>query len=161
MLGIARLATTCLTSAAVVALAVVIANTRAVADEDVLHTHYDGVTNDLLTAGLGRTGLGLATPPGFADALHPTAKELRRLAIYNNYRALVDPTPGGGYGILYGPNVAADGGVTTNEGLIAGDEYITFANSPPGEQNVTMMVQVPDSYDLAHGCIVAAPSSGS
>src|SRR5260370_33761075 len=24
-----------------------------------------------------------------------------------------------------------------------------------------MMVQVPDSYDLAHGCIVAAPSSGS
>src|ERR1700680_61085 len=119
MLRLARLATTCLTSASVVALAVVIANTRAVADEDLLHTHYDGVTNDLLTAGLGRTGLGLATPPGFADPLHPTAEELRRLAIYNNYRALVDPTPGGGGGTLYGPNVKADGNVPTNERLVA------------------------------------------
>jgi hydroxybutyrate-dimer hydrolase len=161
MLGIARLATTCLTSASVVALAVVIANTRAVADEDVLHTHYDGVTNDLLTAGLGRTGLGLATPPGFADPLHPTAEELRRLAIYNNYRALVDPTPGGGYGTLYGPNVKADGTVTTNEGLIAGDEHIAFEKGKGGRTRVTMMVQVPDSFSPTASCIIAAPSSGS
>src|SRR6202166_322084 len=161
MLRIARLATTCLTSASVVALAVVIANTRAVADEDVLHTHYDGVTNDLLTAGLGRTGLGLATPPGFADPLHPTAEELRRLAIYNNYRALVDPTPGGGYGTLYGPNVKADGTVTTNEGLIAGDEYIAFEKGKAGRTRVTMVVQVPDSFEHTASCIIAAPSSGS
>jgi len=65
------------------------------------------VTNDLLTAGLGKSGLGSATAPSFADPLHPTAEELRRLAIYNNYRALVDPTPGGGFGTLYGPNVTA------------------------------------------------------
>src|SRR6266436_2757047 len=53
MLRIARLATTCLTSASVVALAVVITNTHVVAGENegVLHTHYDGVANDLLTAG--------------------------------------------------------------------------------------------------------------
>jgi hydroxybutyrate-dimer hydrolase len=161
MLRIARLAMTCLTSASVVALAVVIANTRAVADEDVLHTHYDGVTNDLLTAGLGRTGLGSTAAPGFADPLNPTAEELRRFAIYNNYRALLDPTPGGGYGTLYGPNVKADGTVTTNEGLIAGDEYIAFEKGGGGRARVTMMVQVPDSFSPTAGCIVTAPSSGS
>lgn len=125
------------------------------------HTHYDGTTNDLLTAGLGKSGLGSTTAPGFSHPLDPTATELRRLAIYNNYRALVDPTPGGGYGTLYGPNVTADGTVTTGEGLIAGDEYITFGQGHGGRQRVTMMVQVPDSYDPANGCIVTAPSSGS
>ena len=65
-------------------------------------------------------------PPGFVDPLNPTAEELRRLAIYNNYRALVDPTPGGGYGTLYGPNVDAHGTATLGEGKIAGDEYIAF-----------------------------------
>ena len=103
-------------------------------DDRVLHTHYDGVTNDLLTAGLGKTGLGSAVPPGFVDPLHPTAEELRRLAIYNNYRALIDPTPGGGYGTLYGPNVTANGTVTTGEGLIAGDEYITFEKQGHGRK---------------------------
>ncbi|MBV8577294.1 MAG: hypothetical protein JOZ58_19915, partial [Acetobacteraceae bacterium] len=77
-------------------------------------THYDGITNDLLTAGLGKSGLGLETPP--AVSTPPTVEELRRLAIWTNYRALVDPTPGGGYGLLYGPNVAADGTVTSSEG---------------------------------------------
>lgn len=159
---IARLATTCLASASMVAIAAVAANMGAAADDNgVLHTHYDGVTNDLLTAGLGRTGLGSATPPSFVDPLHPTAEELRRLAIYTNYRALVDPTPGGGFGSLYGPNVTAGGTVTTSEGLIAGDEYIAFEKANDGRTRVTMMVQVPDSFNPAASCIVAAPSSGS
>ena len=125
----------------------------------VIRTHYDGVTNDLLTAGLGKTGLGSSTPPSFANPLHPTSEELRRAAIYNNYRVLIDPTPGGGYGTLYGPNVQPDGTVTASEGLIPGDEYIAF--EPGGQGAVTMMVQVPDSFDPGNGCIVAAPSSGS
>jgi hydroxybutyrate-dimer hydrolase len=129
-------------------------------DDDVLRTHYDGVTNDLLTAGLGKTGLGSTTPPGFADPLHPTAEELRRSAIYNNYRALIDPTPGGGYGTLYGPNVTADGTVTASEGRIAGDEYISYEKSG-GRKNVTMMVQIPDTFDPNNACIITAPSSGS
>ena len=94
------------------------------ADDSVVHTHYDGVTNDLLTAGLGKTGLGSPIAPGFADALHPTPEELRRSAIYNNYRALIDPTPGGGYGTLYGPNVDVNGVATAGEGMIPGREYI-------------------------------------
>jgi hydroxybutyrate-dimer hydrolase len=163
MVQITRLVATCLASASVVALAALVAHTRAAADDErvVLHTHYDGVTNDLLTAGLGASGLGNAVPPGFVDALHPTAEELRRLAIYNNYRALVDPTPGGGFGTLYGPNVTADGTVTSGQGLIAGDEYIAFDKGDDGRAHVTMMVQVPDSFDPTAGCIVAAPSSGS
>ncbi|MFL5073403.1 MAG: 3-hydroxybutyrate oligomer hydrolase family protein [Xanthobacteraceae bacterium] len=130
-------------------------------DDRILHTHYDGVSNDLLTAGLGKSGLGSAVLPGFVDPLHPTAEELRRLAIYNNYRALIDPTPGGGYGTLYGPNITANGTVTAGEGLIAGDEYITFDKQGDGRTRVTMMVQVPDTYDPSNGCIVTAPSSGS
>src|ERR1044072_4385902 len=117
------------------------------ADNDVLHTHYEGVTKDLLTAGLGKTGLGSPVAPGFVDPLHPTAEELRRLAIYNNYRALIDPTPGGGYGTLYGPNVTAGGTVTAGEGLIAGDEYIAYEKGG-GRKNVTMMVQIPDTVVL-------------
>ncbi|MFL5096411.1 MAG: 3-hydroxybutyrate oligomer hydrolase family protein [Xanthobacteraceae bacterium] len=151
-----------LVSVSVGTLAVTARLAPAWADDDrVLHTRYDGVTNDLLTAGLGKSGLGSAVPPGFVDPLHPTAEELRRLAIYNNYRALIDPTPGGGYGTLYGPNITANGTVTAGEGLIAGDEYITFDKQGDGRTRVTMMVQVPDTYDPSNGCIVTAPSSGS
>ena len=89
------------------------------------------------------------------------AEELRRLAIYNNYRALIDPTPGGGYGTLYGPNVTANGTVTAGEGLIAGDEYIAYEKDGHGRRDVTMMVQIPATFDPSNACIIAAPSSGS
>jgi hydroxybutyrate-dimer hydrolase len=160
MSRMAWLATTFLGSVGAFTAAMAIGPARA-DDNGVLHTHYDGITNDLLTAGLGKSGLGNLTPPGFVDPLHPTAEELRRLAIYENYRALVDPTPGGGFGLFYGPNVKADGTVTTGEGLIAGDEYLAFEKGQDGRTNVTMMVQIPDSFDPANSCIVTAPSSGS
>jgi len=153
-------ATLFLVSVSVGTLGVAARLAPAWADDDrVIHTRYDGVTNDLLTAGLGKTGLGSPVPPPVSNP--PTAEELRRLAIYNNYRALIDPTPGGGYGTLYGPNVAADGTVTPGEGRIAGDEYITFEKQGDGRTRVTMMVQVPDTFDPSNGCIVTAPSSGS
>ena len=63
---------------------------------------FDGSGNDLLTAGLGKSGLQSAVSPTIADAAAPTATELRRLAIYNNYRALVDITTNGGFGVLIG-----------------------------------------------------------
>jgi hydroxybutyrate-dimer hydrolase len=136
---------------------------NAHAASPVFHTAYDGVTNDLLTAGLGANGLGEATfPVKLDDPLHPSADELRKLSIYNNYRALVDPTAGGGYGTLYGPNVLADGTVTAAQGMIAGDEYIAFdATDSAGRQNVTLMVQIPASFDPKNACLITAPSSGS
>jgi len=121
---------------------------------------YDGATDDLLTAGLGRAGL-MGGAPTYVDAAAPTAAELRRNAIYNNYRALVDPTALGGMGTLYGPNVDTAGSATNNAGLIAGREYIAWADDGTGRQNVTLMVQVPNHFDPARPCIVTATSSGS
>ncbi|MFZ4284798.1 D-(-)-3-hydroxybutyrate oligomer hydrolase [Variovorax sp. HJSM1_2] len=122
---------------------------------------YDGASDDLLTAGLGKTGLGSAVAPTYANALAPTAAELRRAAIYNNYRALLDMTAAGGYGTLYGPNVDVAGKVTEGEGRIAGTEYLAFADDGTGRQNVTLMVQVPASFDKGKACIITATASGS
>src|SRR6266478_8099354 len=116
-------------------------------------TNYDGVADDLLTAGLGKSGLAGAAP-AVADPVNPTAAELRRLAIYNNYRALVDVNTNGGYGSLYGPNVDVKGNATTFEGKIAGNEYVAYADDGTGTQNVTMMVQVPATFDPKNPCIV-------
>ena len=122
---------------------------------------YDGSSDDLLTAGLGKTGLQAATAPAIVDANNPSAAELRRLAIYINYRALLDMTTVGGYGVLYGPNIDSAGNVTAGEGKIAGTEYIAYADDGSGNQNVTMMVQVPSTFNKNDPCIIAAPSSGS
>ena len=122
---------------------------------------YDGVTDDLLTAGLGKTGLGGAAP-GFVDRDRiPTAAELRRRVIYVNYRAILDITAAGGYGTLYGPNIDINGNDTLGEGKIAGKEILAYADDGTGKQNVVVMVQIPASFDPNNACIVAAPSSGS
>jgi hydroxybutyrate-dimer hydrolase len=121
---------------------------------------YDGVTNDLLTAGLGKTGLAGAAP-AFANPLAPTALELRRNAIHTNYRAVLDITAGGGYGTFYGPNVLADGTVTSGEGKIAGCEHLAYADDGSGHQNVTLMVQIPATFNANNACIVTGTSSGS
>lgn len=122
---------------------------------------YDGTTDDLLTGGLGKTGLGAAVGPTFVNATSPTAAELRKSAIYNNYRALIDPTAAGGYGTLYGPNVDANGNVTTGEGRIAGVEYTAYSDDGSGAENVTLLVQIPANFDPANPCIESATSSGS
>jgi hydroxybutyrate-dimer hydrolase len=121
----------------------------------------DGVNNDLLTAGLGKTGLQSAVSPTVTDPASPTVAELRRLAIYNNYRALVDITTNGGFGVLYGPNVDVNGVVGNSEGKIAGVEYIAYADDGTGKQNVTMVVQIPATFKPDAPCIVSAASSGS
>ena len=117
-------------------------------------------TQDLLTAGLGRTGLG-GTAPVYANPLAPTALELRRNAIYSNYRGLLDMTANGGYGTLYGPNVGNDGNATAGEGLIPGREYIARLDDGSGRKQVAIAVQLPDSFNPDAPCVVVGPSSGS
>ena len=117
-------------------------------------------TQDLLTGGIGKTGIGAAAP-AYADPLNPTAAELRRNALYSNYRGLIDFTAAGGYGVLYGPNVDVNGTATAGEGLIPGREYLGVIDDGSGKKNVTVVVQIPDSFNPAAPCVVLGPSSGS
>lgn len=126
----------------------------------VTRTDYDGRSNDLLTAGLGKTGLAAAAP-AYADPGNPTPAELRRNAIHANYRAVLDIAANSGYGTFYGPNVDAAGNAGTGEGLVAGSEYTAYADDGSGRQNVTLMVQVPASFNPERACIVTGTSSGS
>lgn len=123
---------------------------------DVQCQRYDGDSNDLLTGGLGKDGLASPTPPLPADPLNPTAEELRTLAIYNNYRAIIDTSAAGGYGRFYGP-VEEAGPAADEQGRVPGLECLGYF----GFDNVTAMVQVPDSFDPGSPCIVTGPSSGS
>lgn len=118
-------------------------------------------SQDLLTGGLGRTGLAAAAAPAYADPLNPTALELRRNALHANYRAIVDPSVGGGFGRLYGPNIDLAGNDALGEGLIPGVEYLGVADDGSGRRNVTMAVQIPAGFDRSRPCIVVGPSSGS
>ncbi len=127
----------------------------------IFEKNYDGVKNDLLTGGLGVSGLKKPAAPAYADAKFPDAAELRTAAIHANYRALTDSSPLGGFGVLYGPNIDFNGKATLGEGLVAGDEFVTYADDGLGKQNVALMVQVPAKFDPKNPCIVSASSSGS
>ncbi|MBN7138350.1 hypothetical protein A7A76_04495, partial [Lysobacter enzymogenes] len=106
--------------------------------------------DDLLTAGLGLDGLRAMVPPAFADAAHPTAAELRRRALWSNWRGIADLAPGGGYGELYGSLAA-----------VPGREYSAFARVPGAHQPHRVLVQVPDGFDRDKRCVVVSASSGS
>jgi hydroxybutyrate-dimer hydrolase len=130
-------------------------------ESDIITRVYDGVTDDLLTAGLGKTGIGAAQPPAARDASNPTPKEVRQRAIHANYRALIDTNPNGGYGRMYGPNIDLNGGDTLGEGKIAGIEYIALVQDRERKVSATVMVQIPTSFSQERPCIVTATSSGS
>jgi hydroxybutyrate-dimer hydrolase len=128
-------------------------------------TAYDGITDDLLSAGLNQAGLVSAVPPGFVDPLNPTPAELRRRAIYGNYRGIVDTVPAGGMGFLWGPQspgTPSFPGVPF--GLIPGVEYKAYLSVPHRNghvNNVPAAVQIPRHFDKDKPCIVAAAPSGS
>jgi len=127
---------------------------------DIRATSYDGTSDDLLTGGLGKTGLAAAAP-AYANPASPTVAELRRNGIYTNYRAVLDYTAAGGFGRLYGPNIDVNGNDTLGEGKVAGTEYIAVADDGNGRKNVVLMAQVPASFDPNNPCIVTGTSSGS
>ena len=128
-------------------------------------TTYDGVTDDLLSAGLNLEGLVSAAPPGFVDEQNPTPAELRRRAIYNNYRGIVDPMPGGGIGMLWGPRSNAAPSIPgATPGLIPGVEYKAYLRGSDRQghvNNVPAAVQIPRHFDPAKACVVLASPSGS
>lgn len=110
--------------------------------------HRDG--DDLLTAGLGLDGLRAMAPPAFADATAPTPAELRRRALWSNWRGIADLSPTGGYGTLYG-SVAS----------VPGREFQAFATLPGARQPHRVLLQAPDAFDAGSRCLVVTASSGS
>ncbi len=110
--------------------------------------HRDG--DDLLTAGLGLTGLQQATPPPFADPEAPTTAELRRRAVWSSWRGIADLRPEGGYGVLYG-----------SAATVPGREFHALATVPGAKHPHRLMVQVPDGFDAGRRCVVVTASSGS
>jgi len=106
--------------------------------------------DDLLTAGLGLDGLRAPAAPAFADPVQPTPAELRRRAIWSNWRGIADLAPAGGYGTLYGSTAA-----------VPGVEFHALATVPGATQPHRVMVQVPDAFDQAKRCLVVTASSGS
>lgn len=130
-------------------------------------TNYDGITDDLLSAGLNQAGLLSAAAPGFADPLHPTPAELRRRAIYGNYRGIVDTALAGGMGLLWGPQSSgAPSFPGVIPGLIPGVEYKAYLSVPHRHRhdhvvNVPAAVQIPRHFNKDKPCIVAAAPSGS
>lgn len=117
---------------------------------------YDGINDDLLTAGVGQSGLTNSAPTA-TDPENPSAAEIRKATIINQYQALLDMRSASGYGSLYGPAV----GTTNDDGKVAGKEYLAYADDGSGHKNVTMMVQVPNSFNREQPCIIVAPSPGS
>jgi hydroxybutyrate-dimer hydrolase len=154
-----------------IAVAVLCSSTLANADsgsivrDSVRRTPYDGVSDDLLSAGLNLAGLVSAAAPPFADPNNPTAAELRRRAIHSNYRGIVDTVPGGGMGLLWGPQSPGTPVIPgATFGLIPGVEYQAYLRVQDGHghvNNVPAAVQIPAHFDPAKPCLVAAVPSGS
>ncbi len=107
-------------------------------------------SDDLLTAGLGIDGLRAMTPPTFADPANPTPQELRRRAIWSNWRGIADLSPTGGYGEVYG-SVAS----------VPGREFSAFATVAGAKQPHRVLLQVPDGFDAEKRCVVVTAASGS
>ena len=108
------------------------------------------VNDDLLTAGLGEAGLRSPLPPAFENPDRPTPQELRRRAVWTNWRGIADLSPGGGFGTVYGALAP-----------VPGREFHAFATLPGRRQPHRVMVQLPDGFDLAQRCVVVTAASGS
>ena len=136
------------------------ADGQFVSPANIIHNSYDGTSNDLLTAGLGKTGLGSAVPPGFVNASVPLPKNC--VASRSGIIIARWSTP---------RLAAATAHCTARTSTRTATIRLAKARSPATntsrstgrgrDKNVTMMVQVPASFNPSQACIITAPSSGS
>ncbi|GAB4123493.1 MAG: D-(-)-3-hydroxybutyrate oligomer hydrolase [Wenzhouxiangellaceae bacterium] len=104
--------------------------------------------DDLVSSGLGVAGIQGSAPAVDAPE-QPDPLQLRRLAIYNNYRALQDVS-GSGFGDWHGPLRA-----------VPGTEILARRQSPLLQYPHAVALQLPDSFDPAQPCLVVSAASGS
>ena len=107
--------------------------------------------DDLLSGGLGLDGLRALQAPAFDDIERPTPTELRRRAMWTNWRGTADLAPGGGYGEIYGGTLTA----------VPGREFSALAQLPGARQPHRVLLQLPDAFDAGKRCVVVTASSGS
>lgn len=107
--------------------------------------------SDLLTAGLGLSGLQAPAPMPI-NPESPTAEELRRLAIHNAWTALSIPRAAGGLGkdALY-----------ADLPPVPGLEISALLKLEGAQHPFRVVVQIPDELDTESPCLVVAPASGS
>lgn len=108
--------------------------------------------NDLLTGGLGESGL-LGNAPTL-NTISPTAEALRKAALYFSYKNQLDMRSTAGFGTFYGPAVTQ----RPYDGKIAGQEYLAYSDDG---LHATLLLQIPYNFDLTLPCLVAAPATGS
>jgi hydroxybutyrate-dimer hydrolase len=105
--------------------------------------------DDLLTAGLGIDGLR-GPIPALADPASPTFAELRRRALWTNWRGIADTAPGGGLGEVYGALAP-----------VPGREFHGWATAPGAGHPHRVLLQLPDAFNRERPCLVITASSGS
>lgn len=110
--------------------------------------HREG--DDLLSAGLGLEGLRRMQAPEFSDPEAPSATELRRRAVWANWRGIADFTQPSGIGNGIG-----------DLSPVPGREYHAFARLDGAGHPHRVLVQVPDGFDAGARCLVVAAASGS
>ena len=110
--------------------------------------------DDLMTGG----GFNPATGEVVAelDTANATPSALRKYNVAANYKSIMDPITPGGWQVFWGPTVVEDihshdaSGFT---GLVSGYEYVGTVDDGSGTVNVTLVVQVPDTFDPETPCL--------
>ena len=110
-----------------------------------------GPESDLLTAGLGLSGLQQPVPLPEHPAA-PTRQELRRLAIHNAWTALSIPRASGGLG---------EPGLYPDLPLVPGREVSALLRLNGAQHPFRVLIQLPDRLETESPCLLVAPASGS
>lgn len=108
-------------------------------------SYHQAPHDDLTSAGLLLEGLSNPIPPIFQDPDNPSPSELRKRAVYENYRALADTSKEGGFGTFYGPREPISG--LEVQGVLS--------------DSATSIVQIPEAFNPGEPKLLLIPASSS
>lgn len=144
--------------------------------QPLISTHRDA--DDLLTGGVDWRVCSPSFRPPLAMP-NPTAAELRRRALWSNWRGIADLAPGGGYATLYGsvatvpPGAriqclghagrcqAAASGAAAIAGWVRPTQTLWWWRHRPARAAFTRAIAVAGAWGLPRGCAVAYTDKGN